>query len=145
MHCGAGLYRRRQTRHDPTPHRSDEGLWIHGFGHMIDHARLGAALTVLDHGMGGHGNDRDVCVAGRGTNTPGRLETIHLRHLYVHQHRVVLRCSQHRQRLAAVAGNFHQGTGSLEKLPGNLLVDFVVLRDEQAHSGEHLRLRNGYG
>ncbi|MNP55815.1 hypothetical protein D3C76_1504860 [compost metagenome] len=109
MHCGAGLYRRRQTRHDPTPHRSDEGLWIHGFGHMIDHARLGAALTVLDHGMGGHGNDRDVCVAGLGTNTPGRLDTIHLRHLHVHQHRVVLCRGEPCQCFVAIASHLHVG------------------------------------
>ena len=45
-------------------------------------------FAVGQRGVGGHGQDRQPGEAPVGADSPGRLETIDIRHLHVHQHRV---------------------------------------------------------
>ena len=55
---------------------------------MVIHPGVQAAPPLLDHGVGGHGDDRQRLEAGVGANDPCRFVTVHLGHLQIHQHQI---------------------------------------------------------
>jgi hypothetical protein len=59
-------------------------------GDVVIHPRGQAALAVALHGMGGHSDNRQAlaCVSFSDPDGGGRLESVHFRHLYVHQHHI---------------------------------------------------------
>ena len=69
-----------------------EDLEINGLGHMGIHPRRRGSSNVLGKRVGRHRNDgHRLCIRpGQGADLPGRLTSVHLRHLHIHQHRVDL-------------------------------------------------------
>ena len=75
-----------------------------------------------------------------GADRPGCVVAIHLRHLDVHQHRVVggvvAGPADPLHRGLAVGDRVHRGAGEPEDLLGDLAVDGVVLHQEDPHPAE---------
>ena len=71
----------------------------------------------------------------------GRLVAIHLRHLDIHQHRVVTAGLDHAHRLHAGGGQVHLKAATEQHLAGDLLVDLVVVHHQHAGAGQALRRR----
>ena len=91
---------------EPFVEDGGHGLGRDRFGNVIVHARLETALAVALHGVGGHGDDGDLGIGDCGsarTNGRGGLETVHDRHLHVHEHQVIGNRFQGLDGLAAVA------------------------------------------
>ncbi len=85
--------------------------------------------------MSRHGDDRDVVPEDPGLrvpNDPGRLEPVHLRHLHVHQDKIVRDRFQGRDRLLAVGHRVGPIAEFLQDAQGHLLVDHVVLGHQDA-------------
>ncbi len=62
----------------------------YGLAEIAIHPGREAGFAVAMHRIGGHGDDRDVLAARFGTPDHARgLESIHHRHLAIHQHKVV--------------------------------------------------------
>ncbi len=62
---------------------------IDRFGQVVVHAGLQAGFAVAGAGVGGHGHDGQVGVAGLFADFTGGSQTVHFRHLYIHQDQVV--------------------------------------------------------
>jgi len=99
---------------------------------VVVHAGRQAFLLVAFHGMGGHGDDRDV--ASRHllalANGRARLQSVHVRHFDIHQHEVEDGLLQKGQGLPAVGGAGHLVTLFLEKPHSHLPVYRVVLSQQ---------------
>src|SRR5207302_5621578 len=92
------------------------------------HAAIEAPLPVTFHGIAGHGNDRNVMASDffALTNDSRRLETIHLRHLDIHENDVESLSMERLQRLRTIVSDLHSVPAHLEKLHRNLAIYFVV-------------------
>ena len=91
--------------------------------------------------------DRQPGEAPVGADSPGRLETIDIRHLHVHQHRVERHARlQHllNARQPAV-GEGHPGALAAQQLGGDLAVQRVVLHYQQTHAPQPLVRSTGRG
>ena len=80
---------------------------LNGFGNVTVHACRKASLLVAPHGIGGHGDDRNVR-PGRlflFPNRGGSFKTIHLWHLHIHQHNIETFLFQRFQGFPAIARN----------------------------------------
>ena len=79
-------------------------------------------------------------------NDGGALETVHLRHLDVHEHTAEpdkRRFIQNRERLPPVVRHHHRVPALLEQTPGHQLVDAVVLDEKNAPGVDALRAGSG--
>ena len=65
---------------------------INGFGYVAIHSGGQATFAVALHGVRGDGNDRDMCACGQFffADEGRSLQTVHPRHLYVHQNHIKL-------------------------------------------------------
>ena len=77
-------------------------------------------------------------------------DTVHHRHLHVHQHQVVrclrlLRARHHVHRLLAVGGQIDQEVFRLQHFGGDLLVDLVVLHQQDARAAQRVEQLGGGG
>ncbi len=103
-----------------------------GFADVTVHAGLQTAFAVALHGVSGHGKDRRVSAGRRLTLADGRrrLETVHVRHLHVHEHQVEGIVLQGRDGLGAVADHHDRMPLTAEQSQGQLLVERIVLRQK---------------
>ena len=108
-----------------------------GFDDVAVHSRRQATFLVAFHGVGGHGDDRQVSAGGLlpRADDPGGLETIHVGHLHIHQDQIEsagARLVQGGQRFSPVPGDDHRVAALSEQPRGDQLVDLVVLGQENA-------------
>ncbi|RMS61735.1 hypothetical protein ALP65_04617 [Pseudomonas aeruginosa] len=117
-----------------TEQTKHQALLVDRLRHMVVHARRQAGFAVGQRGVGGHGQDRQPGEAPVGADSPGRLETIDIRHLHVHQHRVE-RHARLQHLLNArqpTVGEGHPGALAAQQLGGDLA---VLLADGVDHVG----------
>jgi hypothetical protein len=55
---------------------------------MVIHSGIEASFAIASHGMGGHGNDGKIMESSIRANQPGRHQSIHHRHLDIHQNQI---------------------------------------------------------
>ena len=83
--------------------------------------------------MGGHGDDRELGIAGVRSDEPGGFIAIHNRHLNIHQHQIVPRAAaDHRHGLLTVDGYIHHRTGVFQKFDRQVLIHFVIFHQQDA-------------
>ena len=106
----------------------------HRFGDVAVHARGQTFLPVLLHGVGSHGEDRDVSVDRHFplSDTPCGLQAIHLRHLYVHQDQIQALLLYQPEHLQAVTCYQHRMAHLLQGLSANQLTREVVIGQQNA-------------
>ena len=64
-------------------------------------------------------------------NDPGRFETIHLRHLTIHEHQAIVCLAQHIDRLPPMHGHIDPVSQLGQHVDGNPLIDEIVLDQQQ--------------
>ncbi len=94
------------------------------------------ALTILREGVGGHGQDGNVCQALVFQSADGArgLVAVHDRHLHVHEHQLEMvgaGCLQQIHCLLAVHGILHREALVFQKRDGYLAVQVVVVHKQQ--------------
>ena len=130
------LASRRRAAH-PAGNGAEHAAHVQRLGDVIVHADGQGAFAITRHGVGCHGNHRQVLQGCVGADVPCGLVAVHHRHLAVHQHAVktgVVR--QQVQRLAAVGGELHLDPGMAQQLQREFLVEFVVFHQQQALAGK---------
>ena len=85
--------------------------------------------------MRGHGDDRQVLFAS-GADALDRPESVHDRHLDIHEHGVVVLGQGESKGLLPVVRDGHPDVRAFENLSGHLLVDRVVLGQEDVCTGQ---------
>ena len=122
-----------------TEQAKHQALLVDRLRHMVVHARRQAASRSASEAlavMAGSAARRSA----RRRGFSGRLETIDIRHLHVHQHRVERHARlQHllNARQPAV-GEGHPGALAAQQLGGDLAVQRVVLHYQQTHAPQPL-------
>ena len=102
---------------------------------MAVHAGLQRVLFIFVKGVGGHGEDRDGGKL-RGfqlSDGTGGVITVHDRHLDVHQDDLIPArpgVPHHIYGNLAVVSDLHGKAGFLQDLLGDLLIQFIVLRQQ---------------
>ncbi|VTR69616.1 hypothetical protein DESC_760043 [Desulfosarcina cetonica] len=114
-----------------------QAVRLDGFGDVITHPRRETAFTVTLHGMGRHGDDRNLRIehAGlAGADLPGGFVAVHFRHLDVHQYQIIWPGSQPFQGNFTIAGRVGGKSEALQQGQRQLLVDQIVFDQKNAHS-----------
>ena len=101
---------------------------------MVVHPGLKTSVTVLVKRIGGHGQDRNVRPARQRTNRDRCQQTIHHRHLDIHQDQIIRRLAGHLDGDLSVFGHVHPHTDGLQHLACHFLIDIVVLYQKNACS-----------
>ena len=97
---------------------------------MVVHACISTGRTIFSHHRRCHGNDGQGIPACFLPNAPCSLESVHLRHLYVHQHGIEVVLIEPVQRFLSVIGDRNVQPHAFEQVCSHQLVGFVVL-DQQ--------------
>ena len=85
----------------------DDFGFVDGFGDVVVHAGIEAALAVALHGVGGHGDDDDAAIGRLGAaDLFGGLVAVHHRHLAIHKDEVVAIAGDHIDSFFPVGGEF---------------------------------------
>ncbi len=113
-------------------------LPVQRLGQVVVHPGRQAPIPVLSHGVGGHGDDRDFGQPQVPPDSPGGLVPVDLRHLNVHEDRVVGGLPQAVQRFGAVFGRVHPGTGIGQNGLGHVPEDRLVLDHQHPESAQAL-------
>ena len=108
---------------------------------MIIHTGLQTTLTIPGHGIGGHGDDREIGELRELANRLRGLDAVHDRHLHIHEHQIVLSLLYLLERDRPILGEVHQQAGAGQQLHRHLLVQLVVLDDQQARPADAFELR----
>ena len=119
-------------RLDPAGQGTPQRGRLDGLGNVVIHARSKAALPVGIHGVGGHGDHRQVLQAWVLAQLPGGGLSVHHRHLHVHQHNVIRGLAQLVQSHLAVVRHIHHKPRIAQQLHSHDLVEFVVLHQQHA-------------
>jgi hypothetical protein len=109
----------------------------HGFGDEVIHACREAGAAILVEGIGGHGYNRQVGKGGLGSNLPGCLQAVHLRHLHIHQHEVVAIHAKLFEGYATGLRRVHGQTDCVQQFECYFPVYCVVLRQQDAGTALH--------
>jgi hypothetical protein len=105
---------------------------------------LRQVLTIACHGIGGHGDDREMRTRlFLRPDQPSRFESVELRHLTIHKHQWILMPTDGRERFHAVAGHIHAVPELLQHLQRDLLIHRIVVDDKQTLRCLCLSLRHG--
>ena len=98
------------------------------------HAGLQAALAIAVHGVGRHGDDRQIrSQRGSPANQAGGFEAVEHGHLDVHQHQIVVGSRiQFRQRLPAVVGDIDVISLLAQNRQHHFLIHQIVFHQQQA-------------
>ena len=111
------------------------------FAEIIRHAGLQAVLAVSFQHVGGQGDDGNLSALAdhpfrlQFPNGPCRFETVHFRHLAIHEHQIVRLIAERLHRLTAVPHNVEFIAKALQDLRGHLLVDGIVLSQQNPSAG----------
>ena len=104
------------------------------FRQVAVHSRLQALLPIADHGVSCHGDNGNVGAAGFLVRANDRcsFESVHLRHLYVHEHQIKGIVFDRSHGFFAVFNNHCTMSQVLQQLNCEMLVDVVVLCNQNA-------------
>ena len=94
---------------------------------MIIHARFDSVCHVFGKSVGGHGYNWHMCdiPSLEGTNLPGRLITVHDRHLDIHQYYLVksfFRLGDFMYGVEPIYRRIDSDTGAADDLYGDLTI-----------------------
>ena len=103
---------------------------------MIVHPRRQDLLPIPGHGVGGHGDHRQVPEARVLPQAAGGGVAVHDRHLAIHEDAVEGRGGQPGQGLGAIVGHLDLDAVAHQQLPGQLLVDGIVLDQQHPDTGQ---------
>ncbi len=136
-HAGSGLPKRWAVGNpirQPAKEHVEEFLRVDGFRDVVVHAGGERSFTVAGHRVRGHREDRQTVTPWRRADPPRGFQSIHDRHLQVHQHEVVraLRGALHAQR--AVLGELDVNARRAEQFEGHLLIELVVFDEQDART-----------
>lgn len=92
-----------------------------------------APLAVAAHGVGSHGQHRQLSPTRIGADLLGGGQAIHHRHLHIHQHQLVIVHGQHIQGDLTIFGHGNADPGGLQQITADLLVQLVIIH--QQHLG----------
>jgi hypothetical protein len=101
-----------------------------GLAEEAVHPGLQAGGDAAARDVRGHRDDARPAARIAGADAAGGLQTVHLRHLHVHEHQVVRAAGQHLQGLRAAPRHVRAVAEPREHVPRDLLVHRVVLDDE---------------
>ncbi len=103
---------------------------------MLVHAGIDTKLAVGLRSIGGHGQYRQHLPALVPADFACGLQAVHHRHLHIHQHQVVSSGERHFEGFLTVAGNFDDKAFILQDFAGDLLIEQVVFRQQDAAAGD---------
>ena len=109
---------------------SDEKLCgVHGLGHVRIHPCDEATFAVSDHGMGGHGHNRQMLLRDSflGAYGFGRFKPVHIGHLHVHQHQIKILLLQCRQSFPSAAYRYGRMALFCQQAPGQAEIDQIIV------------------
>ena len=112
---------------------------------MIIHPRGQDLLPIPGHGVGGHGDHWQVAQARLLPQPAGGGVAVHDRHLTVHENAVEGLVGQPGQGLRAVVGHLDLDAVARQQLPGQFLIDRIVLDQQDPGAGEGGRGLLGLG
>ncbi|MNS25638.1 hypothetical protein D3C72_575370 [compost metagenome] len=119
----------------PLGQRGEHVVDVQGFGDVVVHAAGQRPLAVPRHGVGSHGDHRQIRPAWLLTYLAGRGITVHHRHLAVHQHTIeVCVTLQLVERFCAVNGQAQLDPGALQQFTGQLAVQLIVFDQQQSRA-----------
>jgi len=114
---------------------------------VLIHARGEASSTIGSKRIGRHCDNRRVLSPWQAPDRPAGLESVHDRHLYIHENDVVVGSFRHCHRLRAIFSDVNGETAKAQQIDCQLLIDRVVLNQESARraraGGGHSRMRHG--
>ena len=118
---------------------------IDGLGQIIVHARRQTGVAIALHGIGGHGDDHHIALARRqAADNAGGGQSVHARHLHVHEDQIVVAALDQGDRLAAIVGHVGAMAQLGQQPHRHLLVDGVVL-GHQNPQGQGRQRHRGMG
>jgi hypothetical protein len=106
-------------------------LAVDRLSHEVDHAAVTPFISLKQIGVRRHGDDR--CRSGRGRQRPNRTgggEAVHLRHLDVHQDRVIGPPLSRFDRFGAVDGRVDDPSFHLQQPGEDAPADRIVLNHQ---------------
>jgi hypothetical protein len=128
--CGAGSLLRQ-----PVFQQGFESGVFDGLGQIVVHAGGQAQFAIAFHGIGGHGDDRQVPTLCRlaflTAQLPGGGIAIHAGHLAVHQDGIIMPLCYCGQRFISVTDHIHAIAQLVQHAGGHALVDRVVFGQQQ--------------
>ncbi|MGA1994360.1 MAG: hypothetical protein ABSH45_01160 [Bryobacteraceae bacterium] len=104
-----------------------------GFGDIVVHAGRETDLAGALEGFGGHGDDGRV-PAGRfgAADRAGSGVAIHFGHVAIHEDQRIGEKADHPDGFVAVGGDVDAEAELFEQAHGDLLIDGVIFRDQDA-------------
>ncbi|KFB73136.1 MAG: hypothetical protein AW09_001620 [Candidatus Accumulibacter phosphatis] len=70
--------------------------------------------------------------AGQGADGTGSLQTVHVRHLHIHQDQIVVGALYHRQRLLTIGRRVYRQVDGTQQFLCHLAVDGIVFHQQDA-------------
>jgi len=113
----------------PFFHNVYQLVQVDGFAEVVIHAFGEALFPVFRGSIGGHRYDQRLYRTGSPYD-PGRFQSIHFGHLYVHKDEVELFFSELVQHFFSVLGDLGVIAHFVQYDPGKLLVDDIVFGQE---------------
>ena len=112
---------------------------------MIVHARLKAPVAIFPGCVGGHRDHRQGLQAGIPADFARGLQSVHDRHLHVHQDDVVAARLRLFDSQAAIFGKSDFETGILEQFDRHFLIEIVVFHEQHAGPSQAAHSRSVVG
>ncbi len=114
-------------------------MLIDGFGDIVIHAGFEAKIPIAFHGAGGHGDDGQIRQLQLSPDQASGFDAIHFRHLYVHQHRMIIAAfAQMLDSLGTIVHNIERDTDVAENFGNHLLVGLMVFNEQDSGADELL-------
>jgi hypothetical protein len=114
----------------PSDRRGDF-VHLHGLRNVIVHACGNAKFAVTLHGIRRGRDDSGLAVRGKHlADLPRGLVAVHVRHLHIHQHKIIMAALQRDDRRETVRDGVRAVAEPSEETQRDLLVHGVVLRQQ---------------
>ena len=112
---------------------------------MIVHPRRQTAFAIARHGVGGHGDNRQAHPIRQRTDGARRGESIHHRHLHVHQHNIVDRATHLFHCGGAVGRQINIQLELAQERGRHFLIELVVFDQQHPAASEDSEIRRRLG
>src|SRR6267154_34046 len=107
-----------------------------GLGKIPVHAGIEASFVIALHRVGGQGDNRLVFAVRllSFTNREGCLNSVYLRHLYIHENQIVALVFECIERLAPILGHYDAVSPLLEQPRCQQSINWIVFHQQNAQS-----------
>ena len=124
----------------PTQQGAPQLVGVDRLGDEIVHASVEAALPVVAHRVGGHGDHRQGDPRRHGADRYRRRNAVEHGHLHVHQHQVKAAGAEQVERALTVFGRAHHHADILQHFRDDLPVDLVVFHQQHVRAVQWLQI-----